>query len=124
MGSRDANKTRELLLEALERNRMNISKSVKELGLHRSDYYWHLESDDYFKERVEWIKESLTDEVEEALIFNALEQKNQKAIEYYLNNKAKNRGYNLEKQETSKDINIVIQPTTPYQQELLEQLIS
>ena len=124
MAQKNSDVTKERLLEALRLNRMNISKSCAELGLSRSDYYFHLENDDWFKEQIEWIKEAILDEVEEVLMYNIVEQKQQKAVEYYLNNKGKLRGYNLEKEESTKDINIVIQPTTPYQQELLEQLIS
>lgn len=81
---------KELFLEAYKNKMCNISKTCKAINIERKTYYNWLKKFPIFMQQVEEVKENLTDMVESQLLKN-IENGNQKAIEFYLINRKKNK---------------------------------
>jgi ACT domain-containing protein len=95
---------KELFLEALEKNAGNITESCKKINISRKTFYHWCKKDEYFKNQVEEIKESLIDLAENELM-EQIKKGNITAIIFFLKTKGKNRGY-TEKQEIKHSENI------------------
>ena len=91
-----------LFLKAYKVNMCNISKACEAVPIDRRTFYRWIEKPK-FKEQVEEIDESLTDMAECKLYLN-IKKGIQKAIEFYLTNRKKNKYSNTNKTElTGKD---------------------
>ena len=84
-------------LEAFENKGCHISKTCKDIQIGRQTYYDWINDDDEFKERCNYIRESLNDDTEDALM-SAIKEGNVTAIIFRLKTKCKDRGY-IEKSE-------------------------
>jgi len=76
----------------------NICRSCKAINIERKTYYDWLKKFPIFKQRIEEVKENLTDMVESQLLENG----NQKAVEFYLINRKKNKYSNKQDIEITK----------------------
>lgn len=83
---------KEEFLQAYEKLANNISVACKQVGIGRSTFYYWLENDEYFAERVKNLDESMLDFAEYALM-NQIKEGNTTAIIFYLKSKGKKRGY-------------------------------
>jgi len=68
----------------------NISRACKAINITRRTYYNWIDKFPKFKEQVEEAKESLNDMVKSQLLKN-VKNGNQKAVEFYLINRKKNK---------------------------------
>ena len=73
----------------------NISKACKAINIGRKTYYNWLKKFPIFKQQVEEVKESLTDMIESQLLKN-IENGNQRAIEFYLINRKKDKYFKMQ----------------------------
>lgn len=89
---------KDLFLKAYKNRMCNISKACKAINIERKTYYYWLKKFPIFKQQVEEVKESLTDMVESQLLKNG----NQKAVEFYLINRRKNKYSNKQDIEITK----------------------
>ena len=85
-------RTKKILLAALEKNLGLISQSCKEVGICRTVYYNYLKEDEEFKKRVDEINEATIDFVEGQL-YNKIKEGSEKSILFYMRYKGKKRGY-------------------------------
>lgn len=85
-------KDKDAFLTVLERNGGNIHDACKSVGVSRRTIYKWKDSEDWFKERVEDIREISIDNVESALYKSAIEG-NTTAQIFYLKTQGKSRGY-------------------------------
>ena len=85
---------KERILEAMRMSGGMISAVARVLGVTRQTVYNWMNSDPELKAEMEDIKESCIDMVESQLFRNA-KNGNQRAIEYYLSNMGKDRGYSI-----------------------------
>ena len=84
-------------IEVYFENNGNISKTCEDIGISRSTYYNWIKEED-FKEQLNLIEDIKVDYVETKL-FDLIDKGNVTAIIFYLNNKGKRRGYNIENYE-------------------------
>jgi hypothetical protein len=80
------------MLEAMRLNGCNISAAADLVGVSRAAHYQWLEKNDKYREAVSDLNERVIDIAESKLMRN-INEGNQKAIEYFLDAKAKVRGY-------------------------------
>ena len=81
-------------IEVYFENNGNISKTCEDIGISRSTYYNWIKEED-FKEQLNLIEDIKVDYVETKL-FDLIDKGNVTAIIFYLNNKGKRRGYNID----------------------------
>jgi hypothetical protein len=72
--------------------RFNISKTCTACGVSRKQFYRWKEKDADFAARLIEVREALVDEIEDQLVKNA-KAGNQKAVEFFLEAQARDRGY-------------------------------
>jgi len=111
-GVRTEKRLKKELIECLKENNGRIYKSLRVLDIQPTIFYNWKRDDNFYKEEIDEtlssIKELLVDEAEEQLERN-IRSGNQRALEYFLNNHGKSRGFN-EKETISHEpvkINIV-----------------
>ena len=92
-------KDMDTFIELFRKNAGNISMTCKEFGITRRAYYNKLEKDEYFKEKIDEVLESLIDFAESALM-KQIKEGNTTAILFFLKTKGKHRGY-VETQEVN-----------------------
>ena len=80
------------MLEALFANAGNVSVAARACGVGRTTHYLWLENNPKYTAKVLEIGEELVDLAESKLLVN-IDRGDQKAIQYYLDSKAKDRGY-------------------------------
>ena len=94
---------KELFLEAYENTLGNISKACKSINIARRNYYYWIEKSTKFKQAIDEIDESFIDLAECALRKN-VKKGVQKAIEFLLTNRKKDKYSNTVRNElTGKD---------------------
>jgi len=81
---------KELFLEAYKSKMCNISSACKAVNIGRKTYYNWLKKFPIFKQQVEEVKGSLTDMIESQLL-KKIKNGNQRAIEFYLINRKKDK---------------------------------
>ena len=81
---------KELFLEAYKNKMCNISSACKAVNIGRKTYYNWLKKFPIFKQQVVEVKGSLTDMIESQLL-KKIENGNQRAIEFYLINRKKDK---------------------------------
>ena len=86
---------KERILEAMRMSGGMIAAVAHMLGVTRKTVYNWMKSDPELKAEMEDIREDSIDMVESQL-FRNVQKGNQRAIEYYLNNMAKDRGYGIQ----------------------------
>lgn len=89
---------KELFLEAYKINICNISKACESININRKTFYRWLEKFPKFKEQIEEINEALTDMVE-CQLYKNVKKGMEKAIEFYLCNRKKDKYSNIVKNE-------------------------
>ena len=87
-----------LFLKAYKANMCNISKACEAINIYRSTYYDWIEKYPKFKQQVADIDESLTD-MTECKLYQNIKKGIQKAIEFYLINRKKDKYSNTVKNE-------------------------
>jgi len=110
-------------LEALKLTKCNISKSCKAINISRVTYYEWIKKYPKFAQEVQEIEDSLTDRIENAL-FRKAELGHQRAIEFYLTNRKKDKYSNTVKKELTgankEPLNIIIEKTYYSEREDIE----
>lgn len=96
-----ARKKREFL-KALRAKFGNVSAACEAIGVNRSWYYHHYESDPEFVKEVAEIGERNLDIAESKLLVS-ISEKNVKAISFYLERKGRSRGYARRQEITGAD---------------------
>ena len=89
---------KELFLKAYKVNMCNISKACEAIPIDRRTFYRWIEKCPKFKEQVVDIDESLTD-MTECKLYQNIKKGIQKAIEFYLTNRKKDKYSNTVKNE-------------------------
>ena len=89
---------KDLFLKAYKNNICNISRACEAVNIDRKTFYNWLDKYPKFKEQVEEVNESLTDMVE-CQLYKNVKSGNQKAAEFYLTNRKKNKYSNTVKNE-------------------------
>ena len=102
-GIRTTNKLKKDLMICLDKTNGQIYKALKMLEIQPTIYYnWKRDDITYdveISEKLSALKELRVDEAEDQLLKN-IQMGNQRAVEYYLNNHGKNRGYsNIQEKE-------------------------
>jgi len=95
-------KKMKLFLDALEAAKGNVSLAAEGSGISRQSHYNWLKDNATYAEKVEDINESMIDLAETKLFLN-INQGNQRAIEYFLDRKARHKGYGQHLALTGKD---------------------
>lgn len=80
------------MLEALRLNGCNVSAAAEMVAINRATHYQWIEKNEKYREAVNDLNERVKDLAESKLMRN-INEGNQKAIEYFLDAKAKDRGY-------------------------------
>jgi len=89
---------RELFLKAYKEQMCNISKACEAIKIDRKTFYRWIKKNAKFKQQVEDIDESLTD-MAECQLYKNVKSGMQKAIEFYLTNRKKDKYSNTVKNE-------------------------
>lgn len=90
-------KEKEAFLEIFESAGCNISVSCQKAKINRDTYYSWYDKDEWFRNKIEMLKESLLDFAESQLMKNIKVGKETSLI-FFLKTKGKKRGY-IERQE-------------------------
>jgi len=85
------------LIKAMEKTLCNVAVSCKKVGITRQTYYNYYDNDEVFRTKIDNLKEMQIDFVESKLL-KLVNEESAAAIFFYLNNKAKKRGYNERKE--------------------------
>ena len=95
----DTEDRKEAMLAALEYSLGNVMEACKKMKVARQSHYNWLEADEYYKTRVEEIKEMRLDFAEGALM-ELIKEGNVAATIFFLKTQGKRRGY-IERQEVT-----------------------
>jgi transposase-like protein len=90
-------------LELYEKNRGYIHKTCKEVGITRQSYLNWREKYPAFNAKCVEIEEGLKDLYESTLTELAIDERNDKSVHFYLERKAKDRGYITRTETTGSD---------------------
>ena len=106
--------------EVYKRKGCNITAACDAVGISRQTYYkWRKEKE--FNQKCEEAEESLTDMAEVQLIKN-IREGNQKAVEFYLCNRASNRWKKTIRQDLSGSIEVESELPISITEEMLEKV--
>ena len=89
---------KEAFLEAYKKSLFNISEACRNVGIDRRTYYTWLEKYPKFKEELE-ITEKEMDDIAESALYQNVKDKVEKAVEFYLTNRKKDKYSNTNKTE-------------------------
>ena len=89
---------RKAFLEAYIKNLFNITEACKALGINRGTYYLWIEKYPDFKEALE-IAEKAMDDIAENALYKNVKKGVEKAVEFYLTNRKKDKYSNTNKTE-------------------------
>mgnify|MGYP000179714618 CR=1 FL=1 len=109
------------VVEAFRLSATNIKNTCQIARIHRSTFYHWLQTSKIFAEAINNEREAIIDYVESKL-FQAVTNGNFKAIKYYLNSKAKERGYVKENKVLKQEVNPISNLSMQELDELLSEL--
>lgn len=89
---KDTEKTKEKLLQALERSLGIVTPACKEVGISRNTFYTYYKEDPDFKAAVDDINEVTLDFAENQLL-KKIKEGSERSILFYMKYKARKRGY-------------------------------